>query len=186
MSSSNTPPPYGPAVHYTAKHLFFYGYELQCPKHAYRTGILQVLPIPIFPASGFRLSEHYIMYRKALVMGDTSTANKIASAATPREAGRLGHEVKNYNGEKWKQVVNEVAETCNYLKCSQVEECRQALLDSGDRTLAEASPVDRNRGIGFRGDEAENKEDEWGRTLLGKALMKVRDRLRMERQDGEV
>jgi ribA/ribD-fused uncharacterized protein len=185
MSSSNTPPPYGPSVHYTAKHLFFYGYELQLPEARLQNWYPASFTDPNIPGVRFQTGEHYIMYRKALVMCDTLTTNKIASAATPKEAGRLGREVKTYDGDKWKQAVDEVAETCNYLKCSQVEECRQALLDSGDRILAEASPVDRNWGIGFRGDEAENKEDEWGRNILGKALMKVRDRLRIEQQHGE-
>ncbi|KAK7892223.1 hypothetical protein LTR67_007319 [Exophiala xenobiotica] len=185
MSPSNTPPPYGPAVHYTAKHLFFYGYELQLPEARLQNWYPASFTDPNIPGVRFQTGEHYIMYRKALVMGDTLTANKIASAATPKEAGRLGREVKTYDGDKWNQAVDEVAETCNYLKCSQVEECRQALLGSGDRILAEASPVDRNWGIGFRGDEAENKVDEWGRNILGKALMKVRDRLRIEQQHGE-
>ena len=120
------------------------------------------------------------MYRKALIMDDIATGNRILDAATPKEAGNLGREVKNYDGEKWKDAVEEVAETCNYLKCSQVKECREALLNSGDRVLAEASPVDRNWGIGFRGDEAEGREKEWGRNILGEALMRVRKRLRKE------
>lgn len=120
------------------------------------------------------------MYRKAVIMGDASTAERILNAATPKEAGKLGREVKHYDADKWKAAVDEVAQTCNYLKCSQIEECRQALLDSGHRILAEASPIDRNWGIGLRGDEAEGKEGEWGLNLLGRALMKVRDRLRKE------
>lgn len=125
------------------------------------------------------------MYRKAVIMGDNSIAERILNAPTPKEAGKLGREVKYYDGDKWKDSVDEVAETCNYLRCTQIEECRQALLDSGDRVLAEASPVDRNWGIGFRGDEAEGKEDEWGRNILGKALMRVRDRLRKEGSIGQ-
>jgi len=54
--------------------------------------------------------------------------------------------------------------------------------------LVEGSPVDRVWGIGFRGDEAEGKEEEWGLSLLGKALMRVRERLRREgyRDDGNI
>ena len=73
-----------------------------------------------------------------------------------------------------------MVEEGNYLKFSQSEECRRALLKTGELVLVEGSPVDRVWGIGFRGDEAEGKEEEWGLSLLGKALMRVRERLRKE------
>ena len=120
------------------------------------------------------------MYRKALIMDDPSTAQKILDAATPKEAGKLGREVQNYNGETWKREVDGVAERCQWLKFSQVKECREALLSSEDKVIAEASPADRNWGIGFRGDEAAGREGEWGRNILGRALMRIRERLRRE------
>lgn len=126
------------------------------------------------------------MYRKALAMGDSATADKIINAATPTEAQKLGRQVQNYDSEKWKNIVDEVAETCNWLKFSQVDECKQALLDTGDKFLAESNPADRNWGIGFRGDEAAANEDKWGRNLLGKAQMKVRDRLNADGASGRL
>lgn len=66
----------------------------------------------------------------------------------------------------------------NWLKFSQDQNCREALLATGDRTIVEASPNDRIWGIGFRASQAEGKESEWGENKLGKALMRVRDRLR--------
>jgi len=124
------------------------------------------------------------MYRKATTMNDDSTAEKILSAATPTEARALGRQVRDFDGQKWKAVVEGVAEDAQWLKFSQVQECREALLGTADLTLVEASPVDAIWGIGYRGDEAEGREDEWGKNILGVALMKVRDRLRKE-QKGE-
>jgi ribA/ribD-fused uncharacterized protein len=96
------------------------------------------------------------------------------------EANRLGRQIRDFDSEKWRSMVDEIAEECNWLKFSQIEEGRDALLATGHKTLAEASPVDRNWGIGFRGDEAEGHENEWGKTILGQALMRVRARLRHE------
>ena len=53
---------------------------------------------------------------------------------------------------------------------------------TGEKQLFESNPADSNWGIGFRGDEAVGKEEEWGRNIAGKALMKVRDRLRQEKE----
>lgn len=120
------------------------------------------------------------MHAKALIMSDTSTAERILQSATPLEANRLGREIKNFDSELWKENVEEIAERANYLKFSQIEECRNALRATDGKLLAEASPIDRNWGVGFAGDEAGSKEEEWGRNMLGQALMRVRDRLKDE------
>jgi len=170
-----------PSVITTPSHVFFYGYELQLPEGHLQQWYPSSFTDPTYPHVRFQTAEHYIMYRKAVAMDDAETANRIATtAATPAEARRMGREVRGFKPDVWRGMVEKVAEEGNWLKFSQVEECREALLGTGDKVLAEASPEDRIWGIGFRGDEAEGKEAEWGRNLLGKALMKVRDRLRGE------
>jgi len=47
-------------------------------------------------------------------------------------------------------------------------------------TLWQASPRDSIWGIGFAAENAEEMRAEWGENLLGKALMRVRERLREE------
>lgn len=173
-------PTYGPAVHHTPTHVYFYGYELQLPESRLQNWYPSVFSDPKDPGIRFPTNEHYIMWRKAVAMNDRATADKILVAATPTEAQRLGREVKNYDPELWRRIVDQVAEDGNWLKFSQVEECRSALLATGEKGLVEASPVDRNWGVGFRGDEAEGNEDDWGRNILGKALVRVRGRLRKE------
>lgn len=44
----------------------------------------------------------------------------------------------------------------------------------------QASPRDRIWGIGFGRERAESQRARWGLNLLGKALMRVRDRLKTE------
>lgn len=52
------------------------------------------------------------------------------------------------------------------------------LLETGDRLLVEASPYDKIWGVGYSAANAAANEGNWGENLLGKALMRVRDRLR--------
>jgi ribA/ribD-fused uncharacterized protein len=168
---------YGPPVWYTDKHLFTYGYELQLPEARLQNWYPASFTDPKDTSTRFQTMEHYIMWRKAICFNDQETAEKILVAATPSEAQALGRQVKNFDGAKWRKTVPDVAEEGTWLKFSQIAECREALLATGDRVLAESNPADRNWGIGFRGDEAAENESEWGTNLLGKAQMKVRERL---------
>lgn len=173
---------YGPAVHKTSKYLFFYGYELQVPESRLQNWYPASFTDETNPSIRFATGEHYIMYRKALAMNDHETAARVLIAATPSEANKLGREIKSFDSAKWRGMVAQVAEDLGWLKFSQVKECREVLLGTGDRVLVEASPLDRNWGIGFAGDKAEGREEEWGKNLAGEALMRVRDRLRKEEE----
>jgi ribA/ribD-fused uncharacterized protein len=70
----------------------------------------------------------------------------------------------------------------NYAKSTQSPRLKRALLDTGNRTLAEASPFDLNWGIGIRADNPLAQDpDHWrGKNLLGEALMQVRMTIRVE------
>lgn len=57
---------------------------------------------------------------------------------------------------------------------------RKMLLETGDTLLVEASPYDRIWGIGYSHANSEAYRGTWGENLLGKALMRVRDRLHAE------
>ena len=84
----------------------------------------------------------------------------------------------------WETVKFDVVTHGSYLKYSQNVELKARLLATGDRELVEASPTDRVWGIGFAAKVAMNvPRDAWGSNLLGKALMSVRERLRVEEED---
>jgi len=186
MSIHRTTPTAPPSLVTTDKYIFFYGYELQIPELTFQQW---------YPASfdetidgktiRFPTGEHYMTYRKALAMSDRASASRILDARTPLEANKLGRAIRNYDGELWRREREGVAEQGNWLKFSQVEECRAALLGSGNKVIVEASPTDRIWGIGFAGDQAEGREEEWGENILGQALMRVRERLRREEKEKE-
>lgn len=145
---------------------------------------------PNSPGVVFQTAEHYMMYRKALVFNDAKAAEAIVArkngkAVSSAQARKLGRKVKGFDGNVWNDEKRAIVEEGTYLKMTRP--ChdnslvlRQLLLDTGDRDLVEASPFDRVWGIGFGAGNAEANRDKWGLNLLGKSLMTVRHRLRIE------
>ncbi|KAM3425073.1 hypothetical protein BST61_g7040 [Cercospora zeina] len=162
----------------TDTHVFFFGFDRAEPECA----LQQWYPSP-FHADGrdFHTAEQYMMYHKALLMGDEEVADKIAKADTPAKAKQLGREVKNFQQDQWDQNCDRIVEEGSYLKFKQNEKLGKILLGTGNRQLVETSPNDRLWGIGFNSEEAEGNEDKWGDNRLGKALERARERLRRER-----
>lgn len=66
----------------------------------------------------------------------------------------------------------------NWYKFTQDETLRGVLVGTGERELVEASKGDRVWGCGFGEGEAEERRAEWGENRLGKALERVRGRIR--------
>jgi ribA/ribD-fused uncharacterized protein len=136
-----------------------------------------------------------MMYRKATTFNDQDIAEQIMKTTSPRKQKGLGAQVANFDEEKWHQVRSEIVESGNWLKFTQATNVasigmddsrepawlKELLLATGERELAEASPFARVWGIGLKAEEAMSMPRErWGENLLGKALMRVRDRLRRE------
>jgi ribA/ribD-fused uncharacterized protein len=137
-----------------------------------------------------------MMYQKATLFGDSAIAQKILATKSPRLVKTLGRKVNNFDASLWDERKYRVVCDGNYLKFTKKladsdEESstasgfdlKQALLDTADSELVEASPFDRVWGIGFAKENAGHNRKEWGENLLGKALMEVRDRIRREDAD---
>lgn len=169
----------------TDKYVLFFGFELPEPASTFQQWYPSLfVDTESEDDSGAPLSfptaEHYMMYFKAVLMDDDETAAKILACKTPAEAKTFGRQVKNFNQKVWDDNCDYVVQKGSYLKFSQVKECREALLGTGDRILVEASPNDRIWGIGYNCEDAIGKENDWGLNKLGRALMMARDRLRQE------
>lgn len=127
-------------------------------------------------------SEQAFMWEKAMCFKDLEIAKLILEARNPRVAKELGREVKNYNEQQWaKQRYKAMYDVC-LAKFSQNQDQRETLLNTGNRTIVEASPYDTIWGVGIHWtDEKILDEKNWrGQNLLGKALMDVRKTLRNE------
>ncbi len=84
------------------KFLFFWGHQ---PRRAGTIGpecFSQWWPAR-FTVDGetFATAEHYMMWRKALLFGDTDSAARILKARHPREAKALGREVRGFDQAGW-------------------------------------------------------------------------------------
>ena len=125
----------------------------------------------------YKTSEHYMMAQKALLFNDQETYSKIILSKSPGQAKDLGREIKNFEQVLWEKRRFEIVVEGNIYKFSQNEELKNFLLNTKERILVEASPVDKIWGIGLSA-ESENAKNPllWeGLNLLGFALMETRD-----------
>lgn len=125
-------------------------------------------------------AEQYMMAEKARLFGDTTIHRKILESTSPRQHKKLGQQVSGFNEEQWAAERCDIVFRGNVAKFSQNEDLKSLLLETGDRQLVEASPLDRIWGIGFAADHPDAyAPDRWkGLNLLGKILEDVRAYLR--------
>ena len=116
-----------------------------------------------------------MMASKARLFGDDSTLSAILATGEPHEHKRLGRQVCYFDHDTWLNI----AFRGNLAKFSQNENFRLALLHTGERRLAEASPCDSIWGIGLRAsDYRASSLHTWrGSNLLGQKLEHVRTTL---------
>ncbi|KAI9704343.1 MAG: hypothetical protein M1836_007205 [Candelina mexicana] len=136
------------------------------------------------PSITYLTAEQYMMHQKAILFSDTAIASQILASTSPKEQKALGRKVANFDGNKWLEYREKIVEEGNWNKFTnsklEDEGIKQKLLETGDRELVEASPFDRIWGVGFGAKNAEQNRDKWGNNLLGKAIMRVRERIREE------
>ncbi|OZG75169.1 hypothetical protein BTA51_01935 [Hahella sp. CCB-MM4] len=121
-------------------------------------------------------AEHFMMAEKARLFGDSNAEQKILLADNPGEAKKLGREVQGFENSVWEHHRFDIVVKANLLKFGQNAELKEFLLNTGDRILVEASPVDKIWGVGLAMDHpaVENPYQWRGLNLLGFALMEVR------------
>lgn len=127
----------------------------------------------------FATAEHYMMWSKATLFGDREAATRVLAAKDPDLAKRLGRSVNGFDEPTWQAERFAIVVRGNVAKFGQNPELRAYLLDTDDRVLVEASPVDRIWGIGVTADDPRaNDPSRWqGLNLLGFALMQTRAEL---------
>jgi hypothetical protein len=126
----------------------------------------------------FDNAEQYMMYNKACTFpGNEKIAQRILSSSDPSHIKNLGRQVQNFTESGWKKMRMKVVIYGNYAKFTQNPTLKNALLNTKNNILAEASPYDTIWGIGMSSSDSSAKNPkQWkGTNLLGIALMKVRE-----------
>ena len=163
------------------KYLFFWGHQPSKDGSVTQSCFSQWWLAP-FEESGkiYVSAEHWMMAKKAELFNDVEIAERIMQAKSPAEAKKLGRLVKNFSPGLWNEHKFRIVIEGNYHKFSQHKPLLDFLLQTGERVLVEASPVDPVWGIGLAAedDKASNPLLWKGENLLGFALMEVRDRLK--------
>ena len=123
-----------------------------------------------------------MMASKARLFGDDTALSAILATKDPRKQKRLGRHVRLFDPELWRSECEHIVLHGNLAKFSQNEEMHLALIQTGDRRLAEASPHDALWGIGLSAhDPRASSPDSWcGQNLLGQALEHAREILRRD------
>jgi len=164
------------------KYVFFWGH--QKPKSGVSKTCFSQWYEASFKLEGiqYQTAEHYMMAEKARLFGDTETEQKIIAASNPGEAKKLGRQVKGFNKSTWEEKCFAIVVAANLGKFSQNEALKTFLLETKDRIIVEASPLDKIWGIGLAADDknADNPNLWQGDNLLGFALMEVRSQLSAE------
>ena len=86
----------------------------------------------------FPTSKHYIQYSKAMMFGDTFTANAILKATAPYEVKKLGYQINGVNRDEWCKCGYEVCFTGVAEKFNQNPNLMSMLRATKGLTIAEA------------------------------------------------
>jgi len=116
---------------------------------------------------------------KARLFGADDIRRQILQSGNPGQAKALGRQIIGFKDDVWNAHRFDIVCQANRAKFSQHDDLKAFLLQTGNRVLVEASPMDSIWGIGLAQDDprAENPLQWQGLNLLGFALMKVRDQL---------
>ena len=162
-------------------YLFFWGHTQKIASVTDQSCLSQWWPSP-FEIEGitYPTAEHWMMAKKALLFDDKETFDLILQANKPDKAKQLGRMVKNFDGTAWDLKAYALVVEGNLYKFDQSDSLKKYLLNTGNKIIVEASPLDVIWGIGLsKDDENASNSCKWrGTNLLGFALMEVRDQLK--------
>ncbi|SHG48809.1 NADAR family protein [Massilia sp. CF038] len=162
------------------KYLLFWGHSAANEKIVTKACFSQWFGAP-FDVDGvsYRTAEHFMMAEKARLFGDAAALAQVLAARSPAQAKAAGRGVLRFDETLWQEKRWEIVVRANVAKFAQHQALAAFLLQTKDRILVEASPVDKIWGIGLAADDphAEHPRRWKGLNLLGFALMEARTRL---------
>ena len=118
--------------------------------------------------------------RKARRFKDHRAVELIRSSPDLSTRKCIGRGVHNFDSAVWDREKPNAVLSGHYAKFTQNHAMKYHLVSTGNKRLAEASPLDPVWGIGLRADDPRaNDPRQWrGKNLLGEALSAVRDEIR--------
>ena len=127
----------------------------------------------------YKTAEHFMMYKKAILMRDFNTAQKILTSSGPAEAKKLGRQISPFSPTRWNNQKQEVVHTGNMLKFSQNADIWRMLCATKGKKMVEAAGNDKVWGCGLvYSDPRIHDPKNWtGKNLLGNALDQVKSKL---------
>ncbi|WP_225823190.1 NADAR family protein [Streptomyces naphthomycinicus] len=162
------------------KYLHFWGHRPRPDGRIGASCLSQWWPSP-FVVDGveYATAEHWMMAGKARLFGDAEAERRVLAAEHPAAAKKAGRLVRGFDETVWQRERFRIVVEGSVHKFAADDGLGMFLLNTGDRVLVEASPVDRIWGIGLAADdEAAADPQRWrGPNLLGFALMEARARL---------
>lgn len=125
----------------------------------------------------YTCAEQYIQATKAQIFSDDATHYRIMHTSSPYEMKNLGGHVSNFVGQVWAKEAEKVATDACFAKFAQNNDLKRTLIETGNKTLAEAS-YDKQWGVGLSLSDENILSGPWtGNNLLGKVLMNIREQL---------
>lgn len=131
--------------------------------------------------------EQYFQYAKAIYFEETTLARKIIMTSNPFKIQNFGDRIKPSADEfdDWMEYAAELLHTGIYAKFTQNPSLRKDLLSTGDIMPFEAT-TDYYYGCGVNLTSKKWEDQSWeGDNLTGRALVEVRDRIKMEISEGK-
>ena len=128
----------------------------------------------------FTCSEQAFMYEKCKCFDGNNEIllSEILQESNPNKIKKLGRQVRNFDEYKWDQVRYDIMVKCLRAKFKQNHVLKEELLKTYPNELYEASPWDKIWGIGYEKHIAVDIDPtQYGRNLLGKALMEIREEM---------
>lgn len=163
------------------KYVFFWGHTQKQEGVIDDACFSQWFPSPItIDEVVYKTAEHWMMAGKAKLFKDDDHLAQIIASDKPGTAKALGRKVRNFDQQRWSDEAFGIVMRGNMEKFSQHPKMKEHLLQTGDKIIVEASPMDRIWGIGMGKSHADimNPEKWRGKNLLGFALMEARDSIR--------
>ena len=144
-------------------------------------------PTPIKVAGDtYTCNEQYFQRAKALLFGDYETADKIMTETNPYKINSLGKRVKGYQKDVWERRAYDTLKHANTVKYNQNPQARQALLETGNLKLGEASPDTLyGTGVIISSPNASDESTWTGKNWMGQILTEIRTTLQDETSDDD-